>query len=231
MRTLLIAALLAAALPVWADATPTPSDRAASTHDFADVAYWHKVFDDPQRDEWQKPDALVAALQIASGSTVADLGAGTGYLTARLSKAVGPSGTVLAVETEPTLVAYLRQRAEREHADNVVPILTSADRPRLPRGSVDLIVLLDTYHHLDRRHAYLPRLAKALKRGGRIAVIDWQAGELAQGPPPEHKLPRQQVVDEMRTAGLALSAEPDVLPYQYLLVFTAAPPPTPGRGS
>jgi len=228
MRAMLIAAILAAATHALAETTPTPSDRATSTHDFADVDYWHKVFDDPKRDAWQKPEALIAALQIAPGSTVADLGAGTGYLTARLAKAVGPHGTVLAVETEPTLVAYLRQRAASEQTPNVVPVLTPADRPRLPRGGVDLIVILDTYHHLDRRHVYLPHLVRALRRGGRVAVIDWQAGQLPEGPPPDHKLPRQQVVDEMRAAGFALAAEPAVLPYQYVLIFGVAGQPQGG---
>jgi protein-L-isoaspartate O-methyltransferase len=103
--------------------TPRPSDDATSRHDFADVRYWSSVFDDPARDAWQKPDELVAALAIARGSAVADLGAGTGYLSRRLATAVGPQGTVFAVETEPNLVAHLRRRAEREKTPNVVPVL------------------------------------------------------------------------------------------------------------
>jgi len=209
---------------VQAEAPPTPSDRATSTHDFADVDRWRKVFDDPKRDVWQKPDALVAALHLTPGATVADLGAGTGYLSARLSAAVGADGSVLAVETEPTLVAHLRQRAEQERTANVVPVLTSADNPRLPRAGVDLILIVDTYHHLDNRRAYLPRLTRALRPGGRIAIVDWKAGKLPEGPPPDHKLPRQQVIDEMQGAGFALAAEPDILPLHYFLIFTTGAP-------
>jgi predicted methyltransferase len=202
---------------------PTPataSDRATAVQSFADVDYWSKVFDDPKRDAWQKPKELVAALALRPGQAVADLGAGTGYFSRYLAAAVGPDGTVFAVEVEAALVAHLRERAEREGAANVVPVLASTDNPRLPEGGVDLIFIADTYHHLDHRAAYLPRLGRALRPSGRIAVIDWKAGTLPEGPPPEHKLARERVVAEMRMAGFALAGEPDLLPYQYVLVFT-----------
>ena len=200
-------------------AEPTESDRATATHSFADVKYWSSIFDDPRRDEWQKPQALVDALQVRPGMTVADLGAGTGYFSRYLAAAVGPQGTVLAVEIEPTLLAHLRERAEREHSDNLVPVLASADNPRLPSAGVDLILIADTYHHLDHRMRYLPLLRRALRSGGRIAVVDWKAGELPQGPPPEHKLARERVIEEMTGAGFVLVGEPDLLPYHYVLIF------------
>lgn len=200
-------------------AVPTETDRATAAHSFADVKYWSSIFDDPRRDEWQKPQALVDALQLRPGMTVADLGAGTGYFSRYLATAVGPQGVVLAVEIEPTLLVHLRERAEAEHGDNVVPVLASADNPRLPAAGVDLILIADTYHHLDHRTRYLPLLRRALRPGGRIAVVDWKAGELPQGPPPEHKLARERVIEEMRGAGLALVEEPDLLPYHYVLIF------------
>ena len=201
-----------------------PSDDATSHHDFADVAYWSSVFDDPGRDAWQKPDELVAALGIARGDVVADLGAGTGYLSRRLAAAVGPDGTVLAVETEPNLVVHLRERAEREKTPNVVPVLASAADPRLPVGLVDLILVVDTYHHFDDRRAYLRTLRRFLRPSGRVAIVDWQKRELPVGPPMEHKLPREQVLDEMRASGYRLAAEHTMLPYQYFLVFAQAEP-------
>src|SRR5262249_5263372 len=164
-------------------------------------------------------------LEIARGMTVADLGAGTGYFSRYLAAAVGPSGSVLAVDPEPNMVAHLRERAEREHTDNVVPILASLDNPRLPVGSVDLVLIVDTYPHLDDRLTYLPRLQRFLHPSGRVAVIDWHKRPLPVGPPPEHKLAREQVVEEMNAAGYRLVAEPDLLPYQYLLVFTPRGPP------
>ena len=216
--TLLVAVVLLVAVTA---AHADEDDRATATHRFDDVAYWAKVFDDPKRDTWQKPAELVAALQIPAGATVADLGAGTGYFERYLSQAVGPNGGVLAIEVEPRLVVYLRDRAEREQLANVTPILASLDNPRLPPAGVDLILVADTYHHLDHRRAYLPLLIRALRPGGRIAVVDWKPGPLPEGPEPSHKLAAEKVIAEMQDAGLTLAAQPDILPYHYILIFNA----------
>jgi predicted methyltransferase len=192
---------------------------ATSRRRFDDAGYWSGVFDDPARAAWQKPAEVVAALGLRPGQCVADLGAGTGYFSRFLSDAVGPAGTVLAVEPEPNLVVHLRARAEREGTANVVPILASRDTPRLPRGLVDLVLVVDTYHHIDDRVAYFRALHGVLRAPGRIAVIDWQKRPLPVGPEMDHKLPREQVVREMEAAGWVLAEEPTFLPYQYFLVF------------
>lgn len=205
---------------VAAGPPPAGPHDATAHHSFADVEHWQAVFDDPARDAWQKPAEMVRALDLRRGACVADLGAGTGYLSRYLSAAVGPGGTVLAVEPEPNLVVRLRARAEEEKTDNVVPVLASFDNPRLPVGGVDLILIVDTFHHLDDRIGYFRRARRFLGPDGRIAVVDWQKRELPIGPPLDHKLSREQVVDELREAGYALAAEPkDVLPYQYFLIF------------
>jgi len=206
-------------------ATPVPEARgpyqATSRRSFEDVEQWKRVFDDPARDAWQKPREVVRALGLRPGMWVADLGAGTGYFSGYLSAAVGPTGAVLAVDTEPNLVSHLRERAGKEALENVTPILASPDNPRLPPGATDLVLVVDTFHHIDDRLAYFRRLARCLKPGGRIAIIDWLEGDLPVGPPPDHKLSREQVIEEMRAAGYVLAEEPDILPYQYLLVFKA----------
>ena len=214
--TLLVALLV---LVLAASARADEDDRATATHRFDDVAYWSKVFDDPKRDAWQKPAELVAALQLPAGATVVDLGAGTGYFERYLSQAVGADGSVLAVEVEPRLVVFLRDRAERDQLANVTPVLVSFDNPRLPRAGADLILIADTYHHLDHRRRYLPLLARGLRPGGRIAVVDWKPGQLPEGPEPAHKLAAERVIAEMRDAGLALVSRPDILPYHYVLIF------------
>lgn len=195
------------------------SDDATTHHAFDDVAHWTQVFDDPARDAWQRPAAVVAALDLRPGGAVADLGAGTGYFMPYLARAVGAAGTVYAVETEPKLLVHLRDRAARAGFDQVVPVLASPDRPRLPAGSLDVLLLVDTYHHLDDRVAYFRAAARLLRAGGRVVVVDWRKREQAVGPPPPHKLPRAQVEDEMRRAGYRLVAAPGLLPYQYVLVF------------
>lgn len=219
MRTVLLLLTLLLLVPSHVGAA---SDDATSHRSFADVPYWSGVFDDPKRDAWQKPDALVGALGLTPGTCVADLGAGTGYLTRRLSAAVGPTGTVLAVEVEPNLVAHLRARAEKEGTANVVPILGSLDNPRLPAGAVDVLLIVDTYHHIDGRVAYMRARRAALRPGGRVVVVDWEKRPLPVGPEMDHKLAREQVVDEMQRAGYRLVEQPSVLEHQYVLVFVPA---------
>jgi predicted methyltransferase len=198
---------------------PEDGHDATAKHSFADVERWAAVFDDPRRDAWQKPADVVASLGLHAGMTVADLGAGTGYFIRYLSHAVGELGTVWAVEPEPTLLRHLRGRAESDGLSNVIPVLASSDNPRLPHAGVDRILIVDTYHHIDDRLNYFERVHAMLKPGGRVVIVDWHKRELPEGPPVDHKLAREHVIDEMHMAGYRLVAEPDVLPYQYLLVF------------
>ena len=220
-------ALLAIAPAAAAAPTPLPthSDRATSSHSFADVDYWSKIFDDPERDAWQQPQALIAALRLRPGLTVADLGAGTGYLSRYLADAVGSDGTVLAVEVEPTLVAHLRERAEREQTANVVPILASTDNPRLPAGGVDVIFIVDTYHHLDHRARYLPQLQPraARRRPRRRRRLEARRAAARARRPTTSCRPSRS---SRRCAAPAstLVENLDLLPYQYVLVFRIAEP-------
>lgn len=154
---------------------------------------------------------------------VADVGAGTGYLSRALSAAVGPRGVVFAVEVEPNLVTHLRARAEREGTANVVPVLGSTSDPRLPAGRVDRVLLLDTYHHVDDRVDYFRRLRRTLAPGGRVVIVDWEKREDAIGPPPGHRLAREQVVAEMERAGYRLLPATAPLPHQYVLAFAPEP--------
>jgi predicted methyltransferase len=215
----LAVSLLGTGARAWAE----PSDDATATHSFDDVARWEKVFDDPKRDAWQEPAAVVAALALGPGMSVADVGAGTGYLERALSAAVGERGVVYAVEVEPNLVVHLRARAERDGTANVVPVLASKEVPRLPAGRMDRILFLDTYHHIDDRVAYFRRLRAALAPGGRIVVVDWEKREDTIGPELSHRLAREQVTDEMTRAGYRLLPGDVRLPHQYVLVFVPEP--------
>ncbi|HET6277502.1 MAG TPA: methyltransferase [Candidatus Polarisedimenticolia bacterium] len=193
---------------------------ATATHSFDDAERWSRVFDAPDRAEWQKPAEVAAALQIGPGMVVADIGAGTGYFLEHLSRAAGSRGMVLAIDTEAEMVAHLGQRMAGAGVTNVVPVLALPGDPFLPPGRVDRILIVDTYHHIDDRLRYFGRLRDALAPAGRLAIIDFLKKPLPVGPPPEHKLEREFVLQEMIEAGWKLADEKkDLLPYQYFLIF------------
>ena len=130
----------------------------------------------------------------------ADLGAGTGYFSRYLSDTVGVEGTVFAVEVEPNLVAHLRARSEQEGTANVVPVLASFTDARLPPRSVDLVLIVDTFHHIDDRLPYLKRLRHALRPGGRVAIIVGKPGKRPVGPEEDHKNAPEQVIRDQYAA-------------------------------
>jgi ubiquinone/menaquinone biosynthesis C-methylase UbiE len=185
---------------------------------WSDVEHWAGVFDDPARDAWQQPIFLVEFLGVTRGDVVADLGAGTGYMTKPLSIKVGSEGKVYAVDIEPAMLDHLMARDDIV-AERVVPVVASATDPNLPEGAVDLVLVVNTWHHISKRGKYIRRLQKSLSREGRVAIVDFREGELPVGPPPETKLSRDQVVREFTDEGWRFVAESVALPYQYVLVF------------
>jgi SAM-dependent methyltransferase len=211
------------------------SGHATVKHRFPGVEKARAMYDAPGRDEWQKPEALVKALRLSPGDRVADLGAGTGYFERHLAAAVGERGQVFAVEVEPALVGAIRARAEKEKTANVTPVLGSFDNPRLGRDSLDLVLIVDTYHHIDDRRGYFERLRGTLRDGGRVAIVDFEKRPLPVGPGVDHKLDKPVVIAEMTAAGYRLDQDLDeLLPYQYLLVFSPAdssPTPATARPS
>ena len=173
------------------------------------------------RDAWQHPAEVVAALALPPGARVADLGAGGGYFTFRLAQAVGPEGRVYAVDVDRDMIDYLRARAADEGAANVQTIEAAAEDPLLPGGTIDLVFTCNTYHHLPDRVAYLQRLRPALAPGGRVAVIDytshgsWFAWLFGHGTPPE------EIRAEFAAAGYHVVATHGFLPRQSFQVFAA----------
>jgi predicted methyltransferase len=195
-------------------------DDATVRHGFDDADRWAKVFDDPARDDWQRPEEVIRLLGVREGQTVADLGAGTGYFSVRLAKAVGAEGKVYALDVEEGLVAHIAERAKDQGLSQVESRTITTDDPGLPPGSVDLILIVNTWHHIDDRVAYVGKLAKALEPGGRVAVVDYTPGDLPVGPPAGHKLTPSKVVAEFEAGGLSLVLrDEETLPYQYVLAF------------
>jgi len=185
-------------------------------HSFGGAEHWARVFDDPARDEWQKPHEVIQSLALAPDSVVADIGSGTGYFSVRLAHFV-PKGRVYGVDIEKDMVKYLAERAKREGLANVTSVLGKPDNPRLP-APVDLVLLVDVYHHIDDRDQYFRKLRRFLKPGGRVAVIDFNARSQS-GPPKSQRIAPDRVKAELGAAGYAFSKEFDFLPNQYFLVF------------
>ena len=177
------------------------------------------ALDDPARDAYQKPEEVVTALALREGQVVADIGSGTGYFALRFADAVGESGTVYAVDVSPDMVRHLNRRVRDEGVTNVVTILADPDDPLLRDASVDRFVIVDTWHHIEDQAGYMEKMRRMLRSGGQVIHIDFKAGDLPVGPPPGHKIAREDVVTQMEGAGYRLTAEHDFLPYQYFLVF------------
>lgn len=186
---------------------------------FADPERYAKSFDDPARDAWQLPDRVVAALALRPDMAVADIGAGTGYFAKYLARQV-PRGTVYAVDVEPTMLDYLKTRAARDGLTNVVTVLAEAASPKLSKP-VDVVLIVNTYHHLPERVAYFSRLRTSLSADGRVAIVDYRK-EAPSGPPLEFRFPPAQIEGEMREAGYRLVATHEFLPRQHFLVFEVA---------
>lgn len=201
------------------------SDRATVTHRFDEVDRWVKVFDDPARDAWQQPEVLVAALGIPKKAVVADIGAGTGYFNPHLAAAVGRKGRVIAVDVERSLVDHMVRRAAQEGTPQVMPRLGRFDDPGLLPGEADLILMVDTYHHIDRRKDYFARLKGALAPGGRLVIVDFKQGELPVGPPPDHRIAPEVVESELSAVGYQLVSAPELLPHQFVRVFQSSVAP------
>jgi ubiquinone/menaquinone biosynthesis C-methylase UbiE len=219
-RTLLLTLSLALSAGI---ALPAGSTAAQSLnthqHSFSGAEQWAHVFDDPKRDEWQKPHEVIQALAPKPDAVIADIGSGTGYFAVRFANMV-PKGRVYGVDIEPDMVKYLAERAKREKRDNVVAIAGAPDDPRLPEKA-DLILMVDVFHHIEDRASYFRKLRASLKPGGRVAIIDFRI-DSPEGPPKAARITPNRVIAELKGAGYTLAREHRFLPNQYFLVFRPA---------
>jgi ubiquinone/menaquinone biosynthesis C-methylase UbiE len=191
-------------------------------HDFSDVERFQRMFDDPARDEWQRPDEVVTLLEAAEGMTIADIGAGTGYFLGRLSAVAGESGRVLALDTEPNMVAHMQRRIEEEALSNAEARVAEQGDPGLEPSSVDRILIVDTWHHIADRERYAARLRDALRPGGSVLVVDFTA-DSPRGPPPAMRLSPDTVARELEAGGLQTTLLEESLPYQFVVRATRPP--------
>jgi len=193
----------------------------------ADIKQYLEQLDSEERDQYQKPRQVIDALNLKPGLAVADLGSGSGYFTRRFIEAVTETGKVYAVDVEPEMLKYAEESVVHMHRSYTAEfILARPDNPKLPYGSIDLLFLCNTYHHLEERTKYFSDTRSSLKPGGRLAIIDFyndeRSGEL--GFPKQHLVPRETVIAELTKVGYRLVREHTFLPRQYFLEFVPIAP-------
>ena len=181
-----------------------------------------------ERETEEKPQLVIDALEIQPGQTIADLGAGSGYYSFRIAPLVGPTGKVLAIDIEPTMLDVIAQRASREHVANIATVRSSARDPNLAPHSVDLLFMVDVYHELEYPYEVMSRVREALKPGGRVALVEYRAEDPAVQIKPVHKMSEAQVRREMQAAGFKHVKTVRTLPLQHLILFEAGSPPPQG---
>jgi ubiquinone/menaquinone biosynthesis C-methylase UbiE len=173
------------------------------------------------RDEWQQPQRVIESLKIAPGMIVADLGAGGGYFTFKLARAVGSSGKVYAVDVDREMIDLITAQTREENSANVATIIAESDDPRLPASGVDLIFTVNTYHHIENRVRYFANLRKYLRPSGRIAVIDFDRRGWLEGL-LRHYTPKEFIQRELEQAGFVLQQDLEFLDRQSFLIFAPA---------
>jgi ubiquinone/menaquinone biosynthesis C-methylase UbiE len=219
-RTLILVAVAAIASPVvWAQ---QPGKHPVSGRVYAGTmsvqgAPW---LDRAERDREEDPDLAVRLLRIQKGSTVADIGAGSGNITVRLARAVGPMGKVYANDIQPGMLDLLQKTVARARLMNVIPVLGAIDDPKLPAESIDLAIMVDVYHEFSEPQRMLQRLREAIKPGGRLVLLEYRAEDPDVPILREHKMTKAQVKLEVENEGFKQSRVYDDLPWQHLIIFT-----------
>lgn len=173
----------------------------------------------PSREAEENSTLLMASLKVKPGDVVADIGAGTGYYTRRLAKLVGPQGIVYAEDIQPEMLVLLTNKLAQTGLTNVRPVLGTITDPKLPRASVDLILMVDVYHEFDHPYEMTAAMVEALKPGGRMIFVEFRGEDPKVAIKPVHKTTEAQVRKEMAVFPLVWVETLEVLPLQHIIVF------------
>ena len=176
--------------------------------------------DRPERVDEEEPDRALDVLKIPKGAVVADVGAGSGYMTAKLSRRVGPAGKVYANDIQPEMLRLLGLRLTKENITNVTLVQGDVDNPRLPADTLDLELLVDVYHEFSAPQIMLKHLREALKPTGRLVLLEYRKEDPSIPIRPEHKMSVADAKLEVEAEGYGLSKVDESLPRQHILVFT-----------
>jgi ubiquinone/menaquinone biosynthesis C-methylase UbiE len=178
-----------------------------------------------ERDQEEEPDVALAALKIPMGASVADIGAGSGYITEKLSARVGTEGRVFANDVQPQMLQILARRLAIRQITNVTLVQGAIDDPKLAPASVDLAMMVDVYHELSQPQAMLRHLKNALKPGGRLVLLEYRKEDPTVPIKPEHKMSVAEAKMEVEAEGFTLAKVDEALPRQHILIFTVKPTP------
>jgi ubiquinone/menaquinone biosynthesis C-methylase UbiE len=173
--------------------------------------------DRPEREAEEQPTRAVDALRLKSGMVVADVGAGSGYYTVRLARAVGRTGQVYATDIQAGMLDLLRARTANEKLTNVTLVQGAVDDPKLPDATFDMILMVDVYHELSGPQAFIARLAKALKPDGRLVLIEFRGEDPNVPILALHKMTLAQIRQELGADGFEVDRVIDVLPWQHIV--------------
>jgi protein-L-isoaspartate O-methyltransferase len=187
----------------------------------ADVMSWQGaewLFRETRIDE-EQPEAMLRALKIPRGATVADVGAGAGYHSVRLARRVGPTGTVLATDVQPEMLEMLRNNAREAGVANIKRILATQSDTKLPVAKVDLILMVDVYHECSHPETMLNGFVTALKPGGRLVLVEFRGEDPEVPIKPEHKMTLGQVRREVEPQGFIFKDSLEFLPWQHVIIF------------
>ena len=218
-RRALAAALLTTIVTIVA--AQAPGIHPISGRRFAEVmdaagASW---LDRAERDLEEAPDEAIAIIGVKKGWTVADIGAGSGYMTAKLSKKVGTTGVVYATDIQPAMIDLLQKRIVKAKLANVRPILGAVDDPKLPAASIDMALMVDVYHELSQPQVMLGRIREALKPSGRLILLEYRKEDPSIPIRLEHKMSVAEAKMELEAEGFKLTRVDDGLPRQHVLIF------------
>jgi ubiquinone/menaquinone biosynthesis C-methylase UbiE len=213
---ILILALLLLCAPLGAQGVHPVTGRQIAGVMSAAGSGW---LDRPEREEEEQPDKALQAIGFHRGMVVADVGAGSGFMSFKMSKLIGPSGKVYAVDIQPEMLEILNKRARENKIANVETILGTDRDPKLPAGSIDLILLVDVYHEFSHPQAMLDRMREALKPNGRLVLLEYRKEDPSIPIRPEHKMSVSEVKAELEPEGFQFDQTIEVLPRQHILIF------------
>ncbi len=202
---------------------PAPDTPVRRTRDTAGISENLEFLGRAERDEQEPPDELLDALQIPEGSTVADLGAGTGYFTWRLAQRAGPQGKVIAVDIQQKMLDLVAKEVEQHDLRNVDLVLGGETDPHLPEKSLDLVLIAYAYHEFSQPEKIMAAVRRSLKPGGRVVLLEY-ALESAYTPVPGlHKMRLEDIRSEIEPMGFALDRMLHLIPKQHCVIFVKWP--------